>query len=100
VRGPINERRAHSTDDFTSFVVNSQIEGRPLTEDEAMGMCFLVFIAGLDTVTSSLGFQFLHVARNAQQQAQLRANPEMIPDAVEELLHQGCADRRRANPQG
>ena len=86
VRGRINERRAIPTDDFTSFVVTSQIEGRSLTEDEAMGMCFLVFIAGLDTVTSSLGFQFLHLARNAEQQAQLRANPEMIPQAVEELL--------------
>jgi cytochrome P450 len=39
-----------------------------------------------DTVTSSLGFQFLHLARNAEQQAQLRANPEMIPQAVAELL--------------
>jgi len=86
VRGRIDESRAKPTDDFTSFVVTSQIEGRSLTEDEAMGMCFLVFIAGLDTVTSSLGFQFLHLARNAEQQAQLRANPEMIPQAVEELL--------------
>jgi cytochrome P450 len=86
VRGRINERRANPSDDFTSFVVTSQIEGRLLTDDEAMGMCFLVFIAGLDTVTSSLGFQFLHLARNVEQQAQLRANPEMIPQAVEEML--------------
>jgi len=86
VRGRINERRASPTDDFTSFVVTSKIEGRSLTDDEAMGMCFLVFIAGLDTVTSSLGFQFLHLARNSEQQAQLRANPEIIPQAVEELL--------------
>jgi cytochrome P450 len=86
VRGRINERRANPTDDFTSFVVTAQIDGRRLTEDEAMGMCFLVFIAGLDTVTSSLGFQFLHLARNPEQQARLRANPEIIPQAVEELL--------------
>jgi cytochrome P450 len=86
VRGRTNERRAKPTDDFTSFVVTAQVEGRLLTEDEAMGMCFLVFIAGLDTVTSSLGFQFLHLARNPEQQARLRANPDMIPQAVEELL--------------
>jgi cytochrome P450 len=86
VRGRIDGRRANPTDDFTSFVVTSQIDGRLLTDDEAMGMCFLVFIAGLDTVTSSLGFQFLHLARNPEQQARLRANPEMIPEAVEELL--------------
>jgi cytochrome P450 len=86
VRGRIEERRARPTDDFTSFVVTAQVDGRPLTQDEAMGMCFLVFIAGLDTVTSSLGFQFLHLGRNPEQQARLRANPEMIPQAVEELL--------------
>jgi cytochrome P450 len=86
VRGRIDERRAKPTDDFTSFVVTAQVDGRSLTEDEAMGMCFLVFIAGLDTVTSSLGFQFLHLARNIEHQARLRANPEMIPQAVEELL--------------
>jgi cytochrome P450 len=86
VRGRIDERRARPTDDFTSFVVTAQVDGRLLTEDEAMGMCFLVFIAGLDTVTSSLGFQFLHLARNPEQQARLRADPEMIPQAVEELL--------------
>jgi cytochrome P450 len=33
-----------------------------------------------------LGFQFLHLARNPKQQAKLRANPELIPQAVEELL--------------
>jgi cytochrome P450 len=86
VRGRIDERRAKPTDDFTSFVVTAQVDGRSLTEDEAMGMCFLVFIAGLDTVTSSLGFQFLHLARNREYQVRLRANPEMIPEAVEELL--------------
>jgi len=86
VRGRIDERRAKPTDDFTSFVVTAQVEGRALTDDEAMGMCFLVFIAGLDTVTSSLGFQFLHLARNPEQQQRLRANPELIPQAVEELL--------------
>jgi hypothetical protein len=32
VRGRINERRANPNDDFTSFVVTSQIEGRSLTE--------------------------------------------------------------------
>jgi cytochrome P450 len=37
-------------------------------------------------VTSALAFQFLHLARHPEQQAQLRENPELIPAAVEELL--------------
>jgi cytochrome P450 len=86
LRQRITERRARPADDFTSYVLGCEIEGRKLTEDEVLGTCFLVFIAGLDTVTSALGFQFLHLARNAAQQAQLRENPELIPAAVEELL--------------
>ena len=86
LRGRIAERRLAPSDDFTSYVIASEIEGRKLTEDEVLGMCFLIFIGGLDTVTSALGFQFLHLARHPEHQAQLRANPEMIPAAVEELL--------------
>ena len=57
-----------------------------MTDDEVLGMCFLVFIAGLDTVTSMLGFHFLHLATHPKDQQRLRENPALIPDAVEELL--------------
>ena len=86
LRGHIAERRAAPTDDFTSYVVTAEIQGRRLTDDEVMGICFLIFIAGLDTVTSALTFQFAHLADHPEDQARLRANPELIPDAVEELL--------------
>jgi len=86
IRTHIAERRENPGDDFTSYLLASQIDGRPLTDDEMLGINFLIFIGGLDTVTSSIGLFFRHLARNPEQQAQLRANPELIPDAVEELL--------------
>lgn len=86
LRGRIAERRATSADDFCSFALGCEIDGQPLTEDEVFGMCFLIFIAGLDTVTSALGFQFLHLARHPEQQAAIRADPSLIPQAVEEML--------------
>ncbi|WP_312923780.1 cytochrome P450 [Stutzerimonas nitrititolerans] len=86
IRTYIAERRKAPGDDFTSYLLASQIDGRPLTDDEMLGINFLIFIGGLDTVTSSIGLFFRHLARNPEQQAQLRANPELIPDAVEELL--------------
>lgn len=86
LRTRIAERRVAPTDDFTSYVLAAKVEDRPLTEDEVMGICFLIFIGGLDTVTSTLAFQFAHLARNHDQQRQLRENPELIPTAVEELL--------------
>lgn len=86
LRERIAERRAQPTDDFTSSLIASQIDGKPLTDDEVFGICFLVFLAGLDTVTSSLGFMFLHLARHPEQQTELRDNPDRIPQAVEEML--------------
>ncbi|HEY2659732.1 MAG TPA: cytochrome P450 [Caulobacteraceae bacterium] len=86
LRGRIAERRLNPTDDFTSYVLGCEIEGRKLTEDEVLGVCFLIFIGGLDTVTSALGFQFHHLARHPEHQAQLREKPELILAAVEELL--------------
>ena len=86
LKGHIDDRRAHPTDDLISFAVKSQVDGRPCTADEIMGICFMLFIGGLDTVTSTLSYVFRHLALNPQDQARLRANPELIADAVEELI--------------
>lgn len=86
IRAHIAECRKNPGDDFTSYLLASEIDGRPLTDDEMLGINFLIFIGGLDTVTSSIGLFFRHLARNPEQQAQLRVKPELIPDAVEELL--------------
>jgi len=86
LRQRIAERRIEPADDFTSTLLASQVDGRALTDDEVFGICFLVFIGGLDTVTSSLGFHFMHLARHPGQQQELRDHPERIAQAVEEML--------------
>jgi cytochrome P450 len=48
--------------------------------------CVLLFIAGLDTVVNGMGHGVRHLAADPELQAELRAHPELIPDAVEELL--------------
>lgn len=80
------ERRKQPRDDLTSFVVAAEIGGRKLTDDEVMGTLYLLFVGGLDTVASSLGFFFRHLAEHPEHQARLRANPSEIERAVEELL--------------
>lgn len=95
LRAVIDERRANPRDDFTSFILAAKINGKPLSEDEVIGICFLVFIAGLDTVASSQSFHFMHLARHPEHQAQLRADPSLIPDAIEELLRAYSASNMR-----
>lgn len=82
----IEERRRNPKEDLISLAVTTEVAGAKLTYDEIMGMCIMLFMGGLDTVTSELGFVFRHLAENPDQQDWLRANPEMIPTALEEIL--------------
>lgn len=78
--------RAHPGDDLISLVIGSKIDGNPLCQDEIMGFCFLFYIAGLDTVLSSLGWHFRHVAGDHVLQTRMRDNPADSPKAVDEML--------------
>ncbi len=82
----ITERRANPKEDLISLAVTAEVGGKKLTYDEIMGMCIMLFMGGLDTVTSELGFIFRYLAENPEQQQMLRADPSMIPTALEEIL--------------
>jgi cytochrome P450 len=86
LRLEIDKRRTDPKGDLISKIVHAKIDGRPITDDEIMGTSFLLFIAGLDTVTSSLAFHFHYLATHPEVQGQLRNDRSLIPAAVEELL--------------
>lgn len=86
LRAEIRARLASPTPDVLSTVAHSQIDGRPITESEALGTSILLYIAGLDTVVNSLCWHFRHLAEHKDDQSRLRANPGEIPKAVEEFL--------------
>lgn len=82
----IEDRRANPTGDLISYGVHTEIDGRKLTRDELIGFAFNLFIGGLDTVSTNMGLQFWHLATHADDQQKLRADPALIPDAIEELM--------------
>lgn len=82
----IDQRRADPGDDFVGFLLKSEIEGRKLTDKEILGIGVLLFEAGLDTVAAAIGFDLYHLAAHPADQAKLRAEPEGITLAVEELF--------------
>ena len=86
LREQIDDRRVHPRDDLISFGVGLDKDGRKLSDNELLGFCFNLFIGGLDTVSTNMAWQFHHLARNPEHQARLRANPEMIPDAIDEMM--------------
>lgn len=92
----IKLRRAKPADDLATFVLDSEVDGRKLNDQEVMGIYYLLVVAGLDTVAASLGLHFRHLAITPEHQSRLRANPELIPSAVEELLRRyGIVQTRR-----
>jgi cytochrome P450 len=82
----ITERRRRPTDDLITFAVSAKVDDRLLRDDEVIGICVLLFIAGLDTVTSSFAYHFRHLAEHPADQQSLRDDPALIPSAVEELF--------------
>jgi len=86
MRPTLLERRDNPRDDLISLLWRSQIDGRPTTLEDMENYGVVMFIAGLDTVMNGMGFGVRHLAQDQALQAQLRANPKMIPEAAEELL--------------
>jgi len=86
LRGVIAERRVQPADDLISYIANARIDGRLLTDDDALGLAMLLYVAGLDTVAATLGFMFKHLAEHSADQQMLRDDPALIPNAIEEML--------------
>lgn len=73
-------------DDLISFLLQAELDGRPLTPDEVFGGCLLLLVAGIDTTWSAIGASIWHLAGHQADQARLRDEPHLLATAVEELL--------------
>jgi cytochrome P450 len=82
----ITERRANPGDDLISVVTQAKIDGKPIDEMTLLGMLNLLMTAGLDTVAAMMGFFAHFLANNPDYRRTLTEQPEIIPEAVEELL--------------
>ncbi|WP_261558199.1 cytochrome P450 [Frankia tisae] len=80
------QRRAEPRDDLITELLRAEIEGRALTEPELLGICFMLMMAGLDTVTISLTCILAYLLEHPEARRSIVANPETIPTVVEELL--------------
>ncbi len=82
----VTERRKHPRGDAISTLIEAEVEGEKLDDYKVVGVCFLLLVAGIDTTWSSISASLLHFATHPEDQARLRAEPELLPTAVEELL--------------
>jgi cytochrome P450 len=82
----ITWKRAHPGDDLLSAMIAAEEGGDRLTEDELISTTALLFIAGHETTVNLIGNGVLALLRNPDQLALLRAQPDIIDNAVDELL--------------
>ncbi len=85
-RALLEERRRRARDDLMSSLLRAEHEGQALSADEVVANCVLLLFAGHETTTNLLGNGLFHLLRHPDQLARLRAEPDLVPAAVEELL--------------
>ena len=80
------DRRADPRDDLISHLIAAEIDGQRLTEIELIGFCVLLLVAGNETTTNLLGNAILCFDEHPDVYERLRAQPDLIPSAIEEVL--------------
>ena len=86
LRGLLPSRRHSPGGDLISALIGVHDAGGPLTEDELIGLCMLLLIAGHETTRSLIGAAVLALLRHPAELATLAARPSLVGRAVEEAL--------------
>jgi cytochrome P450 len=87
LKAVIAERReAPARADLLGGLLAAEVDGARLTDDELLATIILLFNAGHHTTMNLLGNGLLALLRHPAELARLRADPSLVPSAVEELL--------------
>lgn len=85
LKGHIAEQKRAPTTDVMAAILAGRMADRAFNDAEILGIVYLLFVAGLDTVTSTLGWIMRHLATDQTLQARLREDPSRIPAAIDEF---------------
>jgi cholest-4-en-3-one 26-monooxygenase len=82
----IGQRRSDPQDDLVSELIRGSIDGRPLTAEQLLAYCEILVEAGNETTRNAIGGGLLAFCEHPDEWEKLRDHPELMPDAVEEIL--------------
>jgi hypothetical protein len=82
----IEEHIENPREDLTTYLLNAEIGGQPLDPQMVFGTMVLLIVAGIDTTWSAIGSSLWHLAQHPEEVARLKAEPELLPIAIEEFL--------------
>jgi len=84
--GLLDRAASHPGDDFFSSLTTATFRGRPLTREEMLGFCSIVFAGGRDTVINSISGIIGHLSSHPADFGFLREDPKRIVGASEEFF--------------
>lgn len=82
----VRNKRRNPGDDLVSGLLEAEIDGERLTDVELVAFCFLLMIAGNETTTKLIGNTLYWLTRFPGERRKLIDDPDVIPNAVEEVL--------------
>ena len=82
----MQDRRANPRDDLATVIAQGTVDGEPIGMLEAISYYAITVTAGHDTTSSSASGGLLELIRNPGEMAKLKADPGLIPNAVEEMI--------------
>ncbi|KAA5831158.1 cytochrome P450 [Saccharopolyspora hirsuta] len=82
----IEHKRRQPADDLLTALIDSTEDQDRLSDKELIAMVFLLLVAGHETTVNLIANGVLHLLRDPDQWAALRADPDLVAGAVEEML--------------
>jgi cytochrome P450 len=82
----IAQRRAAHQEDLLTRLVEAEVDGERLTQQEILGFVQLLLVGGQETTANLINNAILCFLEYPDQLARLRAAPELLPSAIEEVL--------------
>ena len=82
----VSQHVEHPRDDIVTMLLNVEVEGEKLSQEEVQSICYLLFLASIDTVATMLSFIVRHLARDQVLFRRLKEDRSAIADSVDELL--------------
>jgi cytochrome P450 len=93
LRGLLEVKRRDPADDVFSALVQAADETGDLSAVELIAMAHLLLMAGFETTMNMIGNAVVTLLVHPEQAASLRANPDLLPNALEELVRYDSAVR-------
>jgi cytochrome P450 len=82
----IARRRAEPRDDLLTRLVEAEVDGQRLTQEEILGFFQLLVVGGQETTANLINNAILCFIENPEQLARVRADMSLLPQAIEEVL--------------